>query len=118
MQICEATVKRIRELLKRDRLTLYALSYKTGMPLSTLKCILNGRSKNPGIVNIQKIAEGFNMSIREFYSCDLFDNLEQEDFAAASYMVSGAETGSKRFVRETSGKNIKNRSGKIYVFIV
>jgi len=39
------------------------------MPLSTLKCILNGRSKNPGIVNIQKIAEGFNMSIREFYSC-------------------------------------------------
>ena len=75
MQICEATVKRIRELLKRDRLTLYALSYKTGMPLSTLKCILNGRS----IVNIQKIAEGFNMSIREFYSCDLFDNLEQED---------------------------------------
>ncbi len=49
------------------------------MPLSTLKCILNGRSKNPGIVNIQKIAEGFNMSIREFYSCDLFDNLEQED---------------------------------------
>ena len=66
MQICEATVKRIRELLKRDRLTLYALSYKTGMPLSTLKCILNGRSKNPGIVNIQKIAEGFNMSIREF----------------------------------------------------
>ena len=79
MQICEATVKRIRELLKRDRLTLYALSYKTGMPLSTLKCILNGRSKNPGIVNIQKIAEGFNMSIREFYSCDLFDDLEQED---------------------------------------
>ena len=73
MQICEATLKRIRELLKRDRLTLYALSYKTGMPLSTLKCILNGRSKNPGIVNIQKIAEGFNMSIREFYSCDLFD---------------------------------------------
>ena len=27
MQICEATVKRIRELLKRDRLTLYAVSY-------------------------------------------------------------------------------------------
>ena len=72
-------IRCIRELLKRDRLTLYALSYKTGMPLSTLKCILNGRSKNPGIVNIQKIAEGFNMSIREFYSCDLFDNLEQED---------------------------------------
>ena len=55
MQVREATIIRIRELLKRERLTLYALAYKTGMPTSTLKCIINGRSKNPGIVNIQKI---------------------------------------------------------------
>ncbi|MCI9583520.1 helix-turn-helix domain-containing protein [Otoolea muris] len=79
MQVREATIIRIRELLKRERLTLYALAYKTGMPTSTLKCIINGRSKNPGIVNIQKIAEGFNMSIREFYDSELFDNLDQED---------------------------------------
>lgn len=92
--------------------------YKTGMPLSTLKCILNGRSKNPGIVNIQKIAEGFNMSIWEFYSCDLFDNLNRRIEPLLLTWYQAAETGSKRFVRETSGKNIKNRSGKIYVFIV
>ena len=79
MQICEATVKRIEELRKRERLTLYALAYKTGMPPSTLKCIMNGRSKHPGIVNIKKIAEGFNMTIREFYNSEIFDDLEQED---------------------------------------
>ena len=79
MQVREATIIRIRELLKRERLILYALAYKRGMPTSTLKCIINGRSKNPGIVNIQKIAEGFNMSIREFYDSELFDNLDQED---------------------------------------
>lgn len=79
MQICEATVKRIQELCRRDRLTLYALAYKTGIPLSTLKCIINGRSKNPGIVNIKKIAEGFDMSIREFYSSEIFEELEQEE---------------------------------------
>ena len=79
MQICEATVKRIEELRKRERLTLYALAYKTGMPPSTLQCIMNGRSKNPGIVNIKKIAEGFNMTIREFYNSEIFDDLEQED---------------------------------------
>lgn len=45
MQICEATVKRIEELRKRDRLTLYALAYKTGMPPSTLKCIINGEAR-------------------------------------------------------------------------
>ena len=40
---------------------------------------MNGRSKNPGIVNIKKIAEGFNMTIREFYNSEIFDDLEQED---------------------------------------
>ena len=79
MQICEATVKRIEELRKRERLTLYALAYKTGMTPSNLKCIMNRRSKNPGIVNIKKIAEGFNMTIREFYNSEIFDDLEQED---------------------------------------
>lgn len=79
MRVCVATVMRIRELQKVKRLTLYALAYRTGVPMSTLKCIMNGRSKNPGIVNIQKIAEGFDMSIREFYDSDLFNNLEQED---------------------------------------
>ena len=66
-------------MLSSGILTLYALAYRTGMPMSTLKCILNGRSRNPGIVNIQKIAEGFDMSIREFYNSELFDNLDQED---------------------------------------
>lgn len=79
MQICEATVERIQELCGQKKLTLYALSYKTGIPSSTLKCIINGRSKNPGIVNIKKIAEGFEISIREFYNSDLFDELEQEE---------------------------------------
>ncbi|MEF9938663.1 MAG: helix-turn-helix transcriptional regulator [Clostridium sp.] len=79
MQICEATIKRIQELCEQKNLTFYALSYKTGIPPSTLKCIINGRSKNPGLVNIKKIAEGFDMSIREFYDSDLFDELEQEE---------------------------------------
>ena len=36
MQICEATVKRIEQLCKARRMSLYALAYKTGIPSSTL----------------------------------------------------------------------------------
>lgn len=79
MQVCEATTVRIKELCRRNRITLYGLAYKTGVPASTLKCIVNGRSRNPGIVNIKKIAEGFNMTLREFYDSDLFEHLEQEE---------------------------------------
>ena len=79
MKVSEATILRIRELSKAQRLSMYELSYRTGMPPSTVKSIMNGKSKNPGIVNIKKIAEGLGMTIQEFYDCDLFDNLEQDE---------------------------------------
>lgn len=79
MKIREATCKRIRQLCTQKSMTEYMLIYKSGIPPSTFKSIMNGQSKNPGIANIKRIADGFNMSIREFYDSDIFDNLEQED---------------------------------------
>lgn len=48
MKVNEATIVRIRELSKAQRLSMYELSYRTGMPPSTVKSIMNGKSKNPG----------------------------------------------------------------------
>ena len=79
MRICEATNLRINELRKQRRLTEYALIYQTVMPPSTVKSILHGKSMNPGIVNIKKIAEGLGVTMREFYDSDIFDELEPED---------------------------------------
>ena len=79
MRICQATNLRINELRKQRRLTEYALIYQTGMPPSTVKSILHGKSMNPGIVNIKKIAEGLGVTMREFYDSDIFDELEPED---------------------------------------
>ena len=79
MRICEATNLRINELRKQRRLTEYALIYQTGMPPSTVKSILHGKSMNPGIVNIKKIAEVLGVTMREFYDSDIFDELEPED---------------------------------------
>lgn len=79
MKICEATNKRIDQLLKEKRMSTYMLIYQAGMPASTVKSILNGKSKNPGIVNIKRITEGLGISIREFYDSELFDDLEPED---------------------------------------
>ena len=37
-----------------------------------------GVSKNPGIVSIQKICDGLEISIREFFDDPLFENLDPE----------------------------------------
>lgn len=78
MNICEATSLRITELCKERKLSGYALSHLANIPMSTYKSILCGKSQNPGIVNINKIADGLGMTIREFYDSELFDNLDSE----------------------------------------
>lgn len=79
MTICEATSLRIIELCRKQNKSGYMVSYMAGMPTSTFKSIVNGKSKNPGIVNINKIAEGLGITIREFYNSELFDSLEPDE---------------------------------------
>ena len=49
MKICEATTLRIQELRKEKRMTVYSLIYQSGMPASTVKSILSGKSKIRGL---------------------------------------------------------------------
>ena len=74
----EATSKRIRELCKEKGLTPNGLSNLAGVPQATVKSILNGESKNPGVVTIKKLCDGLDISITEFFDSDLFKCLEQE----------------------------------------
>lgn len=76
MNITEATSVRIKQLCKEKRMTQYELIYQAGIPASTVKSVMSGKSKNPGIMTIQKIAAGLGMSLREFYQDGVFENLE------------------------------------------
>ena len=74
----EAIAYRIRQLCKEHGITPNGLSNLAAVPQSTIKSILNGESQNPGSVTIKKLCDGFEISIREFFNSDLFDDLEQE----------------------------------------
>ena len=78
MGIYEVTVSRIRELCKERGITPNGLSYISGVSQSTIKSILNGESKNPGIVTVKKICDGLNITVGEFFTTDEFNALEQE----------------------------------------
>lgn len=78
MGIYEFTVKRIYELCKERQITPNALSYLSGISQSTIKSILNGESKNPGIVTLKKICDGLNISVVQFFDMPEYYELEQE----------------------------------------
>ena len=58
MGIYQYTVNRVRQLCAERNMTPNALSYAAGISQSTIKSILNGESKNPGIVTLKKICDG------------------------------------------------------------
>ena len=78
MGICEFTVNRIYELCRERNITPNALSYLCGIPQATVKSILNGESKNPGIVTIKKICDGLEITMMEFFDTPAYTALEQE----------------------------------------
>jgi len=78
MNISQAVVKRIEGLCKERNLTINALSNASGVTQSTVNDIVGGKTYNAGIVTIKKLCDGLGISVREFFDCDLFSNLEQE----------------------------------------
>lgn len=78
MGVYNVVVDRINELIKEKNITPNVLSYLSGVSQSTIKSILNGESKNPGIVTIKKLCDGLEVSLIEFFNTESFENLEQE----------------------------------------
>ena len=62
--IYEFTVNRIYQLCKERAITV--------------KSILNGESKNPGIVTIKKICDGLDITLIDFFNTEEYFLLEQE----------------------------------------
>ena len=78
MNTQETVARRIRQLCRERGLTPNGISNLAAGPQSTVKSILNGESKNPGIVSIKKLCDGFEITLGEFFSTPEFDALEQE----------------------------------------
>ena len=78
MNTKEAVAKRILELCEERNMAVNALATVSGVSPSTIYSMLNEKSQNPGVVSLKKLCDGLEISIREFFNSELFDDLEQE----------------------------------------
>lgn len=78
MKIREALVIRIEGLCVQRGKNVTQLAYDAGVHPSTVKSIINGNSKNPGIVTIKKLCDGLEINWNEFCSDGVFVDLDQE----------------------------------------
>ena len=66
MQYSELYALRIKELCKREGITVNRLATLSGVTQSTIENIIQGVSKNPKIHTLHKIAVTFNMTLSQF----------------------------------------------------
>ena len=78
MRTKEAIRRRILELCEENTLTVNGLSARCGITQSTLNNIVSGRNNSTTISTIQKICDGLQMQLPEFFDSDLFRDMEQE----------------------------------------
>ena len=73
------TVKnRILQLLGEKKMSIHKLAMESAVAPSSIKNILYGKSKNPGIVTLKMLCDGFGITLVDFFDTEEFRSLDQE----------------------------------------
>ncbi len=78
MTIGDAVKKRIINLCYEHNMTVNKLATISGITQSTLNNITSGRNNSATVSTIKKICDGLDITIQDFFDCELFNDLEQE----------------------------------------
>ena len=68
MGFIDALIESIQELCEEKNISINMLAKRSGITQSTIDSILKGKSKNPTMNTIGKLAKGFDMPYPAFYS--------------------------------------------------
>ena len=78
MTVKEAVVARFEEILRERKMRANELAVRAGVTPSTVYSMLDERRRELSINVIKKLCDGLDMSLGEFFSARVFDELEQE----------------------------------------
>lgn len=78
MNIGNAVKERILELCSQRNITINKLGTLSGVTQSTINNIISGRNNSTTISTIKKLCDGLDISLIDFFTSDIFNNLEQE----------------------------------------
>ena len=78
MLVKDAIVYRISELLKERGMAWYDLAIRAGVTPSSVYSMINPNRRELRISLIKKLCDGLEISLAEFFTAQVFDELEQE----------------------------------------
>ena len=78
MNTITAVRDRILQLCEQWNISINRLAALSGLPPSSIKNILYGKSQKPKLLTIKILCDGLGITLGEFFSTETFDSLEQE----------------------------------------
>lgn len=78
MSVKDAVAARFGVLCKERNMTVNELASLAGVTPSSVYSMMDPSRRNVSIVLIKKLCDGLEMSMGEFFSAPVFDELEQE----------------------------------------
>lgn len=79
MKISEAMSKKLLKICEERNISINKLATICLLTQSTVQNIIECNSSNPKLLTIVRICDGLGMTLEEFFSDELFSNLERED---------------------------------------
>ena len=76
--IKDAIVERFKQLCEARNITLTFLATQAGVTPSTVHTMMKPERRHISIVTIKTLCDGLDISIVDFFDCDLFYNLPPE----------------------------------------
>ena len=78
MTVKDAVAKRFEQLCDQWEICPNELATRAGVTPSTVYSMLNPSRQRVSITTIKKLCDGLDITLAEFFSSTLFDELEQE----------------------------------------
>lgn len=78
MTVKEAVVARFVEIMRARNIRPNELANRSGITPSTVYSMLDTRRREISINVIKKLCDGLDMSLGQFFSATVFDELDQE----------------------------------------
>lgn len=80
MELSEAIVIRIKQIMKNKNMKLYDLSILSGVQRSTLSYFLNRSTKTIRLENLLYICEALDIELKDFFNDKVFENVEAKNW--------------------------------------
>ena len=78
LSVKDAIVERLYQICKERGIAKNELANISGVTPSTVYSLFDSKRKNVSITTIKILCDGLNITLGEFFSSPIFDNLEQE----------------------------------------